>query len=190
MIDGRGGSGARASGSCSPGVTSPGIEGREMSQTTERPLINVESHEPGSAKGIYHLVIHLSQSRDIAVGRLGWHFFPRGYYVYTGSALSGLGARLNRHLREGKRDRWHIDYLLRAGRLTEIWYRVTGRRLECTANQAIANMPGAREVVCGFGSSDCRCRTHLWHFRVRPRLDRSRFRPAARAARVESVDRS
>ncbi|MFQ6068459.1 MAG: hypothetical protein ACE5KD_02840 [Candidatus Bathyarchaeia archaeon] len=53
-------------------------------------------------KGVYTLIIFVSDKLKISVGRLGIKTFSSGYYVYTGSAL-GRGAtslpnRLARHL--------------------------------------------------------------------------------------------
>jgi Uri superfamily endonuclease len=140
----------------------------DLNSACSGPLINLRSRDPGSEAGLYHLVISLPADRIVRIGRLGTYQFPRGYYVYTGSARSGLGSRLGRHLRRSKLLHWHIDYLLREGRLEEAYYRVTTELLECEANEAIGRMPGAREVVRGFGSSDCRCSSHLWHFRSKP----------------------
>ena len=62
--------------------------------------------------GIYQLRIRLRQPKVIRVGALGRHHFPVGWYIYTGSARSGLVQRIRRHLRQDKRKHWHIDYLL------------------------------------------------------------------------------
>jgi len=87
--------------------------------------------------------------------------FPAGWYLYTGSALSGLRARVGRHLRHEKRPRWHIDSLLAVGRVIAVTSRVTDERLECDWNRAAILLPGAQVVAPGFGSSDCRCPAHL-----------------------------
>ena len=61
-------------------------------------------------KGVYVLIIHLSQERDIVVGKLGELSFKKGYYAYVGSALGGLEGRIKRHFRKEKKAHWHIDY--------------------------------------------------------------------------------
>ena len=104
----------------------------------------------------------------IAVGRLGDFVFPRGYYLYIGSALVGLSQRIGRHLRRDKRLRWHIDYLLREAEVAEVWYLVGGERSECAWCRAAMDMPGARLPVRGFGASDCRCPSHLVYFPAPP----------------------
>jgi len=48
--------------------------------------------------GSYALVLRLPSRRKIQVGKLGLFEFPRGHYIYLGSALGGLDARVGRHL--------------------------------------------------------------------------------------------
>ena len=115
-------------------------------------------------KGTYALVLALDEPSVITVGKLTTFTFPPGYYVYLGSALGGLYGRVRRHVRGGKRAHWHIDYLRRQARVVEVWYIVAEDRLECDWYQAAAAMPKALVPVAGFGSSGCRCRSHLVHF--------------------------
>jgi len=63
------------------------------------------------AKGIYILLIEIPREVHMEVGALGVMEFPRGFYAYCGSAMGGLRARINRHLRSEKKARWHVDYL-------------------------------------------------------------------------------
>ena len=121
-------------------------------------------------RGIYHLVIHLAECMSIEVGKLGVFLFPAGYYVYTGSALGGLDARVSRHLRSEKRLHWHIDYLLQYAEIIHVVTHATGKRLECEYNRAILSLPDASIPVKGFGSSDCRCPAHLVYFEKKPSL--------------------
>ena len=114
--------------------------------------------------GVYHLVLQLPRSTRIRVGRLGLQPFGAGYYVYTGSAMNGLEARVARHRRRGKRLRWHIDYLLQKAEMAEVVLIPTRRRMECARNRVVLSLPGASIPVAGFGSSDCRCRSHLAYF--------------------------
>lgn len=127
--------------------------------------------EPGvraaEDSGFYQLVVRLQEKRIIRVGRHGLFSFPAGYYVYTGSAMRGLESRIARHLRRKKRMRWHVDYLLRYGRVIEV-KRYCGDLSECKLSREIEKLPGSRMVVRGFGSSDCRCSTHLFYFRRNP----------------------
>jgi len=122
------------------------------------------------SKGTYALVLHLEGREEIAVGKLGTFSFPAGYYLYVGSALGpgGLDARLARHRRRDKKLHWHIDYLLEHAQLVEVWSAVSTARLECLWAQAARQLPGNETPVPGFGSSDCRCRSHLIYLVGKP----------------------
>jgi Uri superfamily endonuclease len=114
-------------------------------------------------KGTYALVLHLEGREEITVGKLGTFSFPTGYYLYLGSALGtgGLEARLARHRRRDKKLHWHIDYLLEHAQLVEVLSTASTARLECLWAQAARQLPGGETPVPGFGSSDCRCPSHL-----------------------------
>lgn len=117
--------------------------------------------------GIYQLVFRLRLKRSVRIGRHGFFSFPAGYYVYTGSALRGLESRIARHLRRRKRMWWHIDYLLRYCQVLEVKKYGTDQS-ECGLSRRVGDLPGSRVVVTGFGSSDCKCSTHLFYFRRNP----------------------
>jgi Uri superfamily endonuclease len=119
-------------------------------------------------RGTYALVAFLKKGVRIQIGRLGMHDFTEGYYIYAGSALGSLSGRLNRHLKQQKRLHWHIDYLLQHASIKEIWYTEGLDRLECTWNAIITALPGAQLSIRGFGSSDCRCFSHLTYFIAEP----------------------
>jgi len=137
-------------------------------------------------KGAYTLVLHLEGREEITVGKLGTFGFPAGYYLYVGSALGpgGLDARLARHRpsisrrgepvepsghhRRDKKLHWHIDYLLEHAQLVEVWSAVSTARLECLWAQAARQLPGSETPVLGFGSSDCRCPSHLIYLVRKP----------------------
>lgn len=106
----------------------------------------------------YQLWIQVARPLMIPVGSLGVCFFPAGAYCYTGSARRNLEARIARHLRQEKKLRWHVDYLLTAPGVSVV--RVTrSTQPECQENQAV----GGQVVVPGFGASDCgrHCGSHL-----------------------------
>jgi sugar fermentation stimulation protein A len=117
-------------------------------------------------KGTYCLVIRMDRPRSIAVGRLGTISFRPGYYVYVGSALAGLEARIGRHLSIRKRKHWHIDYLLEHGEIAGIRRIVSPERLECIIARRVGKL--SESPVRGFGSSDCSCETHLYYFAKNP----------------------
>ena len=110
-------------------------------------------------KGIYTLVMKLCKPETISVGKVGTISFSAGYYVYVGSAFSGLEARLTRHLRKKKKLHWHIDYFLKKGKIEEIVYSVTVKKKECTIAMGMAQrlLP-----IPNFGCSDCRRVSHLY----------------------------
>ena len=118
--------------------------------------------------GTYALVIFSPNHLSLPIGKLGIQDFPVGYYVYAGSALKGLRQRLNRHLTANKILHWHIDYLLQRTSVKQIWYSLSHDRLECKWNAILGELPGATPFIRGFGSSDCRCQTHLTHFLIIP----------------------
>jgi len=117
--------------------------------------------------GVYCLCIKVSVDAALRVGALGAVQFPAGFYIYVGSALNGLKARLDRHLRSSRGENgvrhWHIDYLLSSpgAGVVAIYAKETGSREECGLAGYVA---GFGEPVRGFGCSDCRCVSHL--FRV------------------------
>jgi sugar fermentation stimulation protein A len=122
------------------------------------------------APGTYLLVLRLDAATQIEVGRLGRVAFPAGWYVYIGSALGGLGARLRRHARLEKRHHWHVDVLRAASILVAIAVRLSSERIECETAATVARLIGGSQPVLRFGSSDCHCRSHLVYFAGEPQL--------------------
>ncbi|MDE2058599.1 MAG: GIY-YIG nuclease family protein [candidate division NC10 bacterium] len=112
-------------------------------------------------RGNYQLILYLPKATALQVGRRGTFLFPAGRYVYTGSALNGVERRLARHQRQNKRLHWHIDYFLRYARITSIRIFPTPRNVECALNRKVLRRPEAQVIAKGFGSSDCRCVSHL-----------------------------
>ncbi|MEJ2272111.1 MAG: GIY-YIG nuclease family protein [Candidatus Bathyarchaeota archaeon] len=131
-----------------------------------------KSHLKFMTQGIYALVIFLSKEITLEIGKLGNHQFPRGYYIYTGSALgkgsTSLKNRLTRHLRKEKQRFWHIDYLL-ANENTSIKMIIVAQTIEkkeCLLNKFLLSLEETVVQLKGFGSSDCRnkCSAHLSFF--------------------------
>jgi Uri superfamily endonuclease len=119
------------------------------------------------AKGTYILLIEMPRGVRMKVGAIGVLEFPRGFYAYCGSAMGGLRARINRHLRMEKKVRWHVDYLLEKGSVKKVFSAETNERLECQLAACLCN---AFKTYPGFGSSDCRCLSHLFFSEGLPRL--------------------
>jgi Uri superfamily endonuclease len=116
--------------------------------------------------GCYQLLIRLSEGISLQVGRLGEFFFPAGYYIYTGRAKRALSSRIRRHLAKNKRKKWHIDYLTSSPEAEVVQLAVYSDLDECRHHREAALLPGARVIVSGFGSADCRrgCSAHLLYY--------------------------
>ena len=115
---------------------------------------------PGWIKGSYILLFELDTDRTLAAGSLPEGFFPVGYYAYVGSAMKGIRSRLVRHHQANKKRHWHIDYLLTGHEVKGAVIQDGKERLECAAAERLAD---EFMSVPGFGCSDCRCRSHLFH---------------------------
>ena len=122
--------------------------------------------------GTYVLILHLEKQVKKNVGVLGVFPFRRGYYLYIGSAFGpgGLQARIDHHRHKAARPRWHIDYLRPWLNLIEIWYTYDPARREHQWVQILANTKGTSVPLVGFGSSDCRCKAHLFFRNTRPSI--------------------
>ncbi len=107
----------------------------------------------------------MKRQTGIRVGSLGVIDFPKGRFVYVGSALNSLLPRLARHLRtsrgEGRVAHWHIDYLLREPgvEIEAIYATDWAVRMEC---EIAARVAERGEAVPRFGCSDCACESHLY----------------------------
>lgn len=116
---------------------------------------------PDCDSGAYQLLIDLDRSRMIRVGALGKRKFLRGIYAYTGRACRNLQSRVRRHLSTRKKLRWHVDYVLQHARVSTVIVFPNRPELECAIGLVTAQYGDARYPVPGFGSSDCRCPSHL-----------------------------
>jgi len=116
--------------------------------------------------GIYFLLIRLDQAFPLSVaGRQA--VLPAAWYVYVGSAQRHLAHRIARHCRIRKQRHWHIDHLLRFGRVVSV--------------RVIEGAPRAAEAACAdlwlshadfvpvrkFGATDSPAYAHLAGFRTR-----------------------
>ncbi|MBS7605307.1 MAG: GIY-YIG nuclease family protein [Candidatus Bathyarchaeia archaeon] len=112
-------------------------------------------------KGIYALIIYVSKEKNVIVGSLGPLTFKRGFYVYVGSAQNNLERRITRHFDKSKRVFWHIDYLLKDGdaEIVNVLFKRASREEECRLALALSS---SYEPIKGFGSSDCKCQSHLF----------------------------
>jgi sugar fermentation stimulation protein A len=115
----------------------------------------------GSEKltGAYLLLLRMDKTQSICIGKMGVLPFPAGFYIYVGSAMNGLEARVNRHLRRNKKYHWHIDYLLDHAYIYEAVLIPSVERLECVLGKALSSQ---MKCIPRFGSSDCACKGHLF----------------------------
>ncbi len=126
--------------------------------------IGAVSFDLPSSPGTYVLVLRTFWESVIEVGSLGELSFPAGRYLYVGSALGpgGLKARIGHHCRFSDPPRWHIDYLRLAASPEEVWYQPSDSRMEHSWAGLLAGTAGVETAADGFGSGDCRCRSHLY----------------------------
>ncbi len=118
-------------------------------------------------KGSYLLLLQTKRKCIITAGKLGKFQVSPGFYVYCGSAFGpgGLEARIGRHLREEKKLRWHIDYLRAVVENASAYFQ-ENENVECRYAKALMQSGGSIPLK-GFGSSDCRCESHLIYFPTR-----------------------
>jgi sugar fermentation stimulation protein A len=120
-----------------------------------------------SDRGSYLIILELPEARQVEPGSLGTLTFAPGWYVYAGSAQKNLSRRVNRHLRKiRKQKHWHIDYLTPFAKTLKALPVMSRRNLECRLARALGELGG--QAVPGFGSSDCRCGSHLYYFTAPP----------------------
>lgn len=112
--------------------------------------------------GAYVIVFRLSDRTEVAVGCLGTFILEAGLYAYVGSAMNGLRARTDRHLHGGARKHWHIDHLLPLTSERSALLIRSEADIECTVAGVVQAWEGVTTPIKGFGSSDCRCRSHLF----------------------------
>lgn len=117
--------------------------------------------------GVYALLLGLPRERRIRIGRRD-RLFPAGHYLYVGSAMNGLDARIDRHLSSSKKKRWHIDYLTERAPIRRVFrYPTRSRSAECRLSRLLASRDDTSPIA-GFGATDCRCASHLYHLEAKP----------------------
>jgi len=129
---------------------------------------------PGVVSGTYTILVNLPEAATVAIGALGDHDLPAGYYAYTGSAFGPGGfSRIDRHheIATGERDtrHWHVDYLLgdTPARIETV-VRSPEAEVECAVATTVSRAGDV--VVPGFGAADCDCETHLHYASERGQL--------------------
>ena len=123
-----------------------------------------------SRPGTYTLILSSSIEKPVSIGKLGILHLNPGFYVYIGSAFGpgGLKARLKHHINPSGRPHWHIDYLSPILKISKIWHTYDQIRREHHWAQIHAQTKRAIQPLSGFGSSDCRCGSHLFYYQTMP----------------------
>ncbi|HUT81644.1 MAG TPA: GIY-YIG nuclease family protein [Candidatus Bathyarchaeia archaeon] len=126
-------------------------------------------------RGSYILFLYNKNQINIDIGSLNNLFFSPGIYLYIGSALSpgGLAKRIQRHLQKTKKIFWHIDYLTTNNSFSiKAYFEIYSEmKVECILGNIIRESFNKEEIIeyKDFGSSDCRCNSHL--FQINKNLD-------------------
>ena len=112
-------------------------------------------------KAIYVLIIQVENTISLKIGSLGTKVFNKGLFAYVGSAQSNFYKRINRHKCQKKKIFWHIDYLLTNKKtiLIKIFFKLAKKTEECKLAQLISKKG---KSIPNFGSSDCKCKSHLF----------------------------
>ncbi|MEE8541118.1 MAG: GIY-YIG nuclease family protein [Desulfobacterales bacterium] len=120
--------------------------------------------------GTYALLFSASSDRLVQVGRCGRLSLKPGFYVYAGSAFGpgGLTARIAHHRQNSHRPHWHIDYLTPFLCLRQLWYTCDPLQREHAWAEILLKNRRSSVPLEGFGSSDCRCRSHFFFFKALP----------------------
>lgn len=123
--------------------------------------------------GTYILLLQNQVKVRVQVGRWRQIEFDAGYYLYVGSAFGpgGVRARVLRHCRSDKPLRWHIDYLRLVTTPRAAWYTHDPEPREHAWAEILCGMDGL-SPIWGFGCSDCKCESHLFHTIIEPDLAR------------------
>lgn len=109
-------------------------------------------------KGAYVLYVELKKDQKVKIGKLRKINFSAGTYAYIGSAMNSLEKRIERHKRQNKKLHWHIDYLLKYGKITAVKTIESETKNECE----VAKKFWKYSSIKNFGSSDCKCKSHLF----------------------------
>jgi len=142
------------------------FSGKTKILSVPRKLIEHEARDRGS----YMILMELKEKTHIETGKLGKISFEPAFYVYTGSAMANLTRRIERHRRFRKNHHWHIDYLREHTNIIADFPVRSSEDLECNIAESISKI--ADFSVKNFGSSDCKCESHLFGFRNNPLLEK------------------
>jgi len=120
-------------------------------------------------KGAYVLILFNERQRSLnySEGIKQKSFdFPKGFYAYVGSGLRSLSSRIKRHLSTKTKPFWHIDHIKEKMKIVKVIPIRSVNRIECDIAREVKKV--ADNLIPGFGSSDCRCESHLFYFKEDP----------------------
>jgi sugar fermentation stimulation protein A len=141
-----------------------------------------------SNRGNYLILLELPETAPVELGSLGTITFASGWYVYAGSAQKNLSQRVGRHLRKVRKQKhWHIDYLTPFAKTIKALPIMAYRNLECLLAGRLGELGG--RAIPRFGSSDCRCESHLYYFPDPPMKNRAFVDMLLRARHIEGLVR-
>ncbi|MFA5479494.1 MAG: GIY-YIG nuclease family protein [Candidatus Muiribacteriota bacterium] len=113
---------------------------------------------------LYIIILFSEKKVTEKVGKLGVFTFEPGYYFYIGSAKNNIEKRVERHFRHDKKLHWHIDYITTVIKPVKAVIMKNVEFSECELSQAVHKEFNTEYPVRKFGSSDCKCHSHL-HFK-------------------------
>lgn len=120
--------------------------------------------------GSYALILYCKINELIQIGKNKKLKLQSGYYVYCGSAFGpgGIAARVGRHFKLNKKQRWHIDYLREKCTIKEAWICYSEKKLEHQWSSEFSEQIDSLIPLRKFGSTDCKCNSHLFYFKRKP----------------------
>ena len=126
-------------------------------------------------KGVYVLIINVKHNIGIKIGALGKINFKKGKYAYVGSSQNNLTKIIRRHLSKNKKKKWHIDYLLMNPhvKVESAHCKEAKKDEECKIAHMLSSV---EEPVRGFGSSNCKCHSHLFRLKSIDHFIRHKFK--------------
>ncbi len=116
-------------------------------------------------KGSYLIIGFLKERLKLRIGKKSF-LFKSGWYLYVGSAMNSLKKRIERHLRKKKNLKWHIDYLIPYLEMIKGIPIQASEKIECEISFDLGKISDG--FVRNFGSSDCKCQSHLYFMRNNP----------------------
>jgi Uri superfamily endonuclease len=122
-------------------------------------------------KGSYCIIMRLKYDKKIRIGKLGVFDFPEGFYVYVGSAMKNLEQRILRHYSALKKKKWHVDYFLESAEIIKFIVFPSNKKQECKITKIL--LDDGTIIAEKFGSTDCKCKTHLIYFVTKKELSKA-----------------